>query len=369
MSDKATLFVGTYTRKEPHVDGKGKGIYTIELDITTGALCHREVTEVGINPSFLCGTKNGSIIYAVNECNEPSQDGSGETGYIVALKVEEQIKLKELNRFESKGTFPCHVSLHDSEEFLVASNYGGGNITLYPVNHDGSLNEPTHVKQYDGGCGVNPERQEASHLHSAFWANGTDFLYANDLGDDKIYQLTLDKASKKLIINPVAGSSVSRPAGSGPRHLTFHPSLKHVYVLDELSNTIGVHSYDRISGKLSPEPLQNVPTIPDDFKEFSLGADIHVTPCGKYLYASNRGHNSLACYRISENDGKLAFIAHESSRGKFPRSFLLHRGLLIVANQDSSDIFTFHIDTATGKLTFTGKSIECPSPVSLFIAA
>jgi|UniRef100_K3WIQ9 6-phosphogluconolactonase (cycloisomerase 2 family) len=364
MSDTVTLFVGTYSRKEGHVDGQGKGVYAFQFDLLTGALAPLGLQhEVGINPTYLAGTKD--TLYAIQECDEPlASDASSLTGYVSALRIDNG-KLTLLNRLETRGTFPCHVSVNADQDFVAVSNYGGGSVALYPINADGSLAELSDLHQFEGASLAVPDRQEAPHLHSSSWAPNGNYLFGADLGNDRVAQFVVDKATKKLVPNP-NGAFAVRPTGSGPRHLAIHAPLNVAYVADELSNTVGVHKYDAATGTLSSEAIQNISTLPSDYTGAGSCADIHIA--GDFVYVSTRFHDHLAIYRInSEDDGKLSLVGFESTRGKVPRNFLVFRNFLLVANQDTDNIEVFHIDTVNGKLVFTGTSAACPTPVSLFI--
>lgn len=367
MDEFVTLFVGTYSRKESFVDGKGKGVYAFRFNLLTGELAPLGLqAEVGINPSYICGTKKA--LYAVSECNEPlKSDPSKVTGYVTALAIGENGTLTQLNQHETHGSFPCYLSVNPDNDFLSVANYGGGSVILFPINEDGSLAEASDFHEFHSASMVIPERQEASHLHSTTWGPRSNFLFGADLGNDRVEQLELNKETKKLVANSTAAFA-TRPGGSGPRHLAIHPSLKFVYVLDELSNTIGVHSYDEKAGMLSTTAIQNISTLPLDSTGTSLSADIHISSSGAFVYASNRGHDSIAIYRIDQADGgKLELIGFESTRGKSPRNFLIYRDFLLVANQDTDNIELFHVDAVNGKLAYTGISASCPTPVSLFI--
>lgn len=366
MTDAVTLFVGTYTRVEGHVpEGRGKGIYAFSLNPATGELASLgEAQAAGINPSFITGTK--TALYAANECNEPSASGDGsETGFVRSFAIGEGGKLTETSRQESKGTYPCHVALNGAKDFLTATNYGGGNVALYPVNADGSLGALADSHFFPGSSGVVPDRQEAAHVHSSIWVD--DALLAADLGNDTVPQFRLDRNAKKLVPNSVAAVTVRAP-GSGPRHFAVHPSRKFVYVLGELGNSIGVHGFDESTGALAAKATQEIGTLPEDFTAWSLVADIHVSTDGKFVYASNRGHDTIAIFRITnEETGELELIERVPTRGKTPRNFLVFRDLVLVANQDSHSIQVFRVDAATGKWTFTGHEVEVASPSSLFI--
>lgn len=368
MTDTVTLFVGTYSRKESFVNGQGKGVYAFRFNLLTGELAPLGLqATVGINPSYICGTKKA--LYAVSECDEPlTSDPTKTTGFVTALAIGENGALTQLTQHETRGSFPCYLSVNSDSDFLAVANYGGGSVALFPINGDGSLAEASDFHEFSGASMVNPDRQEASHLHSTTWGPRSNFLFGADLGNDRVAQLELNKETKKLVTNSTAAFS-TRPGGSGPRHLAIHPSLKFAYVLDELSNTIGVHSYDEKTGTLSTTAIQNISTVPLDFTGTSLSADIHISSSGAFVYASSRGHDSIAIYRIDQADGgKLELVGFESTRGKSPRNFLIYRDFLLVANQDTDTIELFHVDGVNGKLAFTGISAACPTPVSLFIA-
>ncbi|DAZ97125.1 TPA: hypothetical protein N0F65_010448, partial [Lagenidium giganteum] len=377
LNDTALVLVGTYSRKEPFVDGQGKGVYVYQLNKRDGSLELRCVKDnVGINPSFVCGPRTSPAawkqrsVYAVNECDEPltgAASADQQTGYVVAFSLAADGTLQELNRQETRGTFPCHVSVDPAQHVAVVSNYGGGSVIAFPLNDDGSLAPAADHVQYDGASRANPERQEAAHVHSTTWAPGSPFVFAADLGNDRVAQLKWDATTKRLVKNATSPFAV-RPAGAGPRHMAFHPTHAVAYVLDELSNTIGVHPYDATTGTMAPS-VQDMSTLPGDFKDFSLSADIHVSTCGQFLYSSNRGHDSIACFRIHASPdnkrGQLELLGWESSRGKVPRGFRVVGDLVIVANQDTHNIEVFRVDPSTGVLKYTGQSTKCPSPVSL----
>ncbi|KAJ0399277.1 hypothetical protein P43SY_001861 [Pythium insidiosum] len=392
---KAVLYVGTYTQRLDHVDGKGQGVHAFEMDVATGALTPLSVLPVeqcGVNPSYVCCSATAfsnthKTLYAVNETDAQSASSpSTTTGYVRAFAIEGRGVLRPLSTHETTGAWPCHVSIWDRAgphgAFVAVSNYGGGSVALYPIDsQDGSLRPACDVHAFAGASHVVPDRQEAAHVHSATWLHqpGTASLLVADLGNDRVAQLTLDADSKKL--RPLSATPfLTRPPGSGPRHLTIHPTLRMVYVLDELSSTIGVHPIvDDVDqgGSVAPVAIQRISTLPSGFKDFNLGADIHLSTCGRYLYASNRGHDSIACFRVhtmpATTDphphprGWLELLGHTSTRGAFPRGFLIYRDWLLVANQNSDTIEVFQIDGDSGALRHSGHNVACPTPVSLCI--
>uniref|UniRef100_K3WX42 6-phosphogluconolactonase n=1 Tax=Globisporangium ultimum (strain ATCC 200006 / CBS 805.95 / DAOM BR144) TaxID=431595 RepID=K3WX42_GLOUD len=369
--ENVVLYVGAYTRIEPHVNGSAKGLSTFSFNPKDGSLTYLNVTDVGVNPTFVLGkTINDGkkqIIYVNNESNDNSTSSpSGTTGYVVALEVTGPGQLKVLGRRETMGANPVHVSLSPNEDVLAASVYGGGAVVLYPVNEDGSLAPASDAHYYPGpGSLVNPARQDSSHMHSTTWVPGSDVVFAPDLGTDRIVQYKFDEVNQKF--DNTTFPIVKRAPGSGPRHMDIHPSGKIAYVVDEFGNHVGVYILNK-DKSLPATAIQNISALPADFTGSSDSADIHVTKDGQFVYTSNRGHNSISIFKVkSQEDGTLELIGHESSRGAFPRSLLLYKGFLLVSNQNSDNIEVFRRN-ADGTLTHTGHSAKSSSPVGLYIA-
>jgi 6-phosphogluconolactonase len=272
--------------------------------------------------------------------------------------------LRKLNERHSPGV-PCHVSVHPSGRFVLAANYGGGNIVIYPVLAGGLLGEPTDVAQH-AGKGADPKRQGEPHAHCIMPDAAGRFAFAPDLGIDKVMIYRVDAKNGKLVQNGFAATK----AGAGPRHFDFHPSGKFAYVINELDSTLTAFAYDKAKGALTES--QTVSTLPPDFSGTNSCADVHVHPSGRFVYGSNRGHDSVVAFAIDQSTGKLNLIAHESTRGKWPRNFAVDPAgaFLLVANQHTDNVVAFRIDQQTGKLTATGQTTEIPSPVCLkFISA
>ncbi|GMF36852.1 unnamed protein product [Phytophthora lilii] len=357
-----TLYVGTYTLKEGHVDGHAKGIHAYAFDEATGALRLLAVTEgAGVNPSYVFGSRD--TLYAVNESNEPSQLRPGEeTGFVSAYRMEADGRLTQLSRHETGGAYTCHVALSPAGDFVSVANYGGGSLSLYPVNADGSLAPASDHHRFAGASLVIPDRQEASHIHSTAWTPSG--LLAADLGNDRVVQYKLDAATKKLMDEEF----IARPPGSGPRHFALSPELGVGYVIDELDNSIGVYPLDAATGKLGAEALQNISTLPEGYSgPAALASDIHISSNNKFVYAATRFYHSIACYKILP-DTRLELVEIIPTRGDTPRDILVYKDFLLALNQDTSSLDVFRADADTGKLTYTGHSIDCPSPSSMFIA-
>lgn len=348
------IYVGTYTA------GKSEGIYLYRLDLSSGELKHVATTRGVVNPSFLALAPSRRYLYAVNEV----EDFAGKKGGAVsAFAVDQRTgELTLLNQQPSQGGAPCYIDVDRTGRFVLVANYTGGNVAVLPVRSDGSLGEATDVKQ-DMGSSINAKRQEGPHAHCIVLDPANRFAYTCDLGTDKVMIFRFDKRRGKLI--PNERSWVSVKPGAGPRHLAFLPGGEYVYVINELDATVTAFACDRAHGSL--KEVQTVATLPTDFSGANTGADIHVSPGGRFLYCSNRGHDSIAAFKINQRNGRLSFITHESTGGKTPRNFAIDPtgAFLLVANQNSDNIVTFRRDRKTGRLSATGHVAEVPSPVCL----
>lgn len=361
------LFAGTFTRDEGWVNGTGKGIYTYKLDTNDGSLTPWAVTPVGINPIYVQSTMKKfntgeRVIYAVNSVNdEIPKNSSNFTGYVSALTLNNDGTLELLNTLKTKGGSPTHISLSPQEDFVVVSNYGGS-LTMFPVNEDGSLGNDTYNQVFPKGAKV-VAQQDTGHIHSTTWLPNSEHFVAANLGSDELLQYELVKEKQTV----TSLETVKRPPGSGPRHMALHPDGHIAYVVDEISNTVGVYQIDKEHAVLSTKALQGITTLPSNFTNTSTSADIHLSSNGHFLYTSNRGHDSIAIFKIKA-DGTLASLGWESSRGKAPRGFVIYGKWLIVANQDSNNMHVFEVDSETGLLSFTGNSYDIGTAVCLHIA-
>jgi 6-phosphogluconolactonase len=347
------VYVGTYTT------GKSEGIYLYRLNLSSGDLKQVAITSGVVNPSFLGLALDRKYLYAVNEVQE---FGGQKSGAVSAFAVDQKTgALRLLNQRPSLGADPCYVDVDARGKFVLIANYTGGNVTVFPVRSDGSLGEPTDMKQ-GRGSSINRERQEGPHAHCIVLDPGNRFAYSCDLGADKIMIFRFDARNGKLL--PAETPWVQVKPGTGPRHLTFHPSGRYVFVLNELPSTVTVFARDPEKGSL--KELQTLTTLPQDFTGPNTGADIHVSPDGRFLYGSNRGHDSIAIFAINPRGG-LTPVGHESTRGRTPRNFAIDPSgaFLLVANQKSDKIVVFRIDQKTGRLSSTGQIAEVPSPVCL----
>jgi len=356
-SKEMLVYIGTYTSGK----SKSEGIYIYKLNLASGALESYKTVKNVVEPSFLAIDKSKKYLYAVNETVE--YEGK-QSGAVSAFAINQKTgDLEFLNKQPSLGGAPCHVSVSDNGKFVLVANYVGGNVAVFPVGKDGKLGASIDLEQHSGS-GANKERQEAAHAHSIMLDENNRFVFANDLGIDKVMIYEFDKQSGKLKPNS-AQPFYQTKAGAGPRHFKFHPNEKFAFVINELDMTISSLAYNAKQGML--KEIQIVPTLPADFSGANTCADIHVAPNGKFLYGSNRGHDSIVSYRIDEKTGKLEYVEHTSTGGKTPRNFAIDPDgqFLLAANQNSDSIVVFRIDEKSGKLEPTGKTAQVPSPVCL----
>ena len=353
-SGELLVYVGTYT------SGKSEGIYLYSLNLASGELKHIATTKGVKDPSYLALAPSRRYLYAVNEVEEFAGKKSGAVSAFVVDQRTGDLRL--LNQQPSLGGAPCYVVVDRTGSFVLVANYVGGNVAVLPVRNDGSLGEATDLKQ-DQGSSINAERQEGPHAHCIVLDPAYRFAYTCDLGTDKIMIFRFDMRRGKLIPNEIPWVQVK--PGAGPRHLTFHPGGKYAYVINELHATVTAFAHDLAEGHL--KEVQTIPTLPMSFKDANTSADIHVSPDGKFLYCSNRGHDSIAAFQINRRNGMLTFIARESTAGRTPRNFAIDPtgAFLLVANQNSDNIVTFRRDRKTGRLSATGHVAEVPSPVCL----
>ena len=342
------VYVGTYTN-----NAKSKGIYQVRLDLATGALGEPELAGEVANPSFLAIHPTCKFVYAVSEAG-------GKDATVSAFAVAPETgKLTFLNKQSTRGSGPCYVAVDREGKAALAANYGSGSICAMPIGAGGELAESTAFIQHTGS-GPNAARQKGPHAHCIDLDPANRFALVCDLGLDKVFVYRLDAAKATLTPNDPPSASVA--PGAGPRHVAFHPSGKFVYVINEMAGTVTAFTYDAQRGAMSE--FQTVPTLPADFNGRSSTAEIAVHPSGKFLYGSNRGHDSIAIFAVAE-DGKLKVLGHQSTLGKTPRCFGNDPtgAWLVAANQGSDNIVVFRIDAETGSLKPAGAPAMVGSPV------
>jgi len=345
------LFAGTYT------SGKSKGIYVFQFNSNNGEVAYVSNTDSCTNPSFLSVSPNGKYLYAVNET------GREQPGHVSAFEFDKaRGELSFLSQQLTGGDDPCFVTTDPSGKWVVVGNYSGGSLSAFPVNGDGSLEPYAQLIQHKGSS-ANKQRQEKAHVHAAFFTPDYQYILAPDLGMDKVmvYQFT---PTNKKPLQPAAVPFAASVPGSGPRHFAFHPNKKFAYLIEEMSGTVKTFAYAK--GVL--KPLQVIATHPDTFKGQPGSADIHVSPDGKFLYASNRGEeNNLAIFSIDQVTGKLTTVGYQAINGIQPRNFIIDPTgkYLLVANQKTNNIVVFKRDMVKGLLQPTLQQIDVPSPVCL----
>jgi 6-phosphogluconolactonase len=354
------VYVGTYTLKMGHVSGKAEGIYVYRMNPRTGTLkLSNQMTGV-VNPSYLTIHPNHHFLYAVNELDHfAGQPGGG----VSAFRIDAHSgALSLLNQQPTFGGAPCHLVVDKTGKFLMVANYLGGNVAVYPLQDDGEIGMVCDLVQHPTDAS-DPQHKKVPHAHSVNLDPAHKYTLVADLGLDKVFIYRLYASNGKLFPHDVP--SVSLKPGAGPRHLDFHPNGRYVYVINELNSTLTAFTYDSKLGTLSE--IHTLSTLPEGFKGRSACADIHVHPSGKYVYGSNRGHNSIVAYAIDPASGALTCIGHEPTQGDIPRNFAIDPSgsFLLAANQDSDTIVTFHIDPSTGKLESTGQTAMVPSPVCI----
>lgn len=349
QENKMNLLIGTYTN-----NCESKGIYVYDFDTNNAEFSFKNVSPSVVNPSYLTVSDDNNFIYSVNE--------SGDDSKVSAFQFDSKTGVMNLiNQQDSKGADPCYI-INDDKNVIVA-NYSGGNLAVFGKNNDGSITSAKQVIQHYGK-GVNEERQEKPHVHMVHFSPDKKFVLVNDLGKDKVYSYQYDSNSNSEPLKIL--DSIAVKPGSGPRHLTFSNDGKLIYLLHELDGGLTVFNYS--NGKL--KMIQETTILAKEFKGTFSSADIHISPDGKFLYASNRGEaNTISIFKIKKS-GKLESLGQTSSLGNGPRNFVIDPSgnFLLVAHQYSNDVVFFKIDKNTGKLEDTGKRIYLCSPVCLTFA-
>jgi len=342
------VYVGTYAQ------GDEKGIYLLHFNSETGQIKLEGRACEAEGPSFLALHPSKPVLYVVGETVYPE-------GIVGAYRIDGRTGLLTLiNQQSSKGRAPCHLAVAPAGKHVVVANYSSGTVSMYPVEENGGLGAACAVVQHTG-TGANPRRQEGPHAHSVNFDAAGRFVFAADLGVDKVYVYRYDAAEGTLA--PAASPFATLAAGAGPRHLAFHPSGRNAYVANELDSTVSAFAFNAESGQL--DMIASVPTLPPDFEGESTTAEIRVHPSGRFLYASNRGHDSIAVFSLDPETGRLTPLGHAPSGGETPRNFNIDPTgrFLIAANQASNNVVVFRIDSENGSLELTGEEVAVPEPV------
>lgn len=347
------VYFGTYT------GGESKGIYVSRLKLSTGELGAPSLAGEMTNPSFLALHPTKKYLFAVGEVSEVGgKKGGGVAGFAIDLGTG---KLSLINQQSSGGAGPCHIVVDPEGKNALVANYGGGSVAALPIAADGRLSPASAFVQHTGSS-VNPRRQKEPHAHSINVDPGNRFAFAADLGLDKVLVYRFDPSKGSLEAHEPPAAAVA--PGSGPRHFAFHPSGRFAYVINEMLLTVTAFAYDAQAGKLTE--VQTVTTLPPGAKGGGLStAEVQVHPSGKFLYGSNRGHDTIAIFSIDEKTGKLTPVGHEPTQGKTPRNFGIDPtgAFLLAANQGSDSVVVFRIDPSTGKLAATGHTVKVGKPV------
>ncbi|MFW5912534.1 MAG: lactonase family protein [Candidatus Hadarchaeota archaeon] len=362
MKDDFYVYVGTYTETilfgtGEVYEGKGEGIYVFRMNPDSGNLRPHYLIDGVRNPSFLTFNSSENVLYAVNELKKFRNE---RTGTVSAIRVDSAgAEYDFINKRSTRGTDPCYVNTTEEDRYSVVANYGTGSVSVFSIEEDGALGELVEFIQHSGS-GTDPERQEGPHAHSVYFDSEERYAYVPDLGLDelRVYEFLSDGGE----LDYLGDKSFETDPGAGPRHLALHPEGKFLYLINELDSTIVALSFDESSGL---KKIQKVPATPVDFKGKNGCAEVKISPSGRYLYGSNRGHDSIVIYEIDPATGKLEYVAHESTRGRTPRHFTIDPTgrFLLVANRDSDDLIVFEIERETGELEFSGEVVKVPTPV------
>ena len=346
------VYVGTYTNKG------SEGIYLCRLDTTAGKLTALGLAAKVPDPSFLAIHPDGRHLYAASEIFNFEGKKSGAAN---AYELDPHTgSLTLLNKVSTVGVGPCYVTVDRSGRDVLVANYGSGSVAVLPVKQDGSLGEASAFIQH-AGSSVNPQRQKEPHAHSINVSPDNRFAVAADLGLDELLIYRFDPGKGLLTANDPPFTRVH--PGAGPRHFAFHPDGKFAYVINEMGSTITAFTWDAARGILTE--IQTISTLPAGFSGRNDCADVHVHPTGKFVYGSNRGHDSIAVFSVDQAKGTLTPIEYVPTQGKVPRNFGIDPtgSILIAANQNSDNLVVFRIDAETGKLSATGQSLQISRPV------
>jgi 6-phosphogluconolactonase len=349
-------YVGSFTSKERKARGDGINVYRV--DAASGGWSHVQLVPDLINPSFLTLDRRRRVLYSVH----------ADLTEVSAFAVDpESGKLSPLNRQSMGGKNPVHLAIDPSGRLLVTANYSAGTVAVLPIEAQGALGTMTDSVALPGDPGPHRVEQVSSHPHHVPFDPAGRFILVPDKGLDQIFIFRLDAAGGKLVANDPP--SVRTRAGAGPRHIAFHPTLPIAYVINELDSTVTTYGYDAARGILTPQQI--VPTVPASFTGNNTGSEIAVMPSGRFVYGSNRGHDSIVAFAVDQASGWLTPVGWEPSQGKTPRFFALDPAgnFLYAANEASDTIVTFRVEAASGKLMPTGQIVKNASPVCIVFAA
>lgn len=345
------VYIGSYST------AKGKGIRVFRFDAATGRLTSMRLATEAVNPTFVTASVDGRFLYATKEV---TRHEGRKSGSVKAFAIDRKTgKLRFLNEVASGGTIPCYVALDKTGRYAMVANYGSGSVEVIEVRKNGRLGKVTAFDQY-AGSGVNPQRQEGPHAHSINVSPDNRFALAADLGLDKLFVYRFGEKAGVLLPNHPSYATVN--PGSGPRHIAFARNGRFVYVIGEMKSNITTFAYDARRGTL--RKLQTISTLPKGYKGQSDCAEVALSPNGKFVYGSNRGHDSIAVFAADPKKGTLTPVERVPSGGKTPRHFAIDPTgrFLLVANQESDTVMVFAVDRKTGRLAATGEKAIVKSP-------
>ncbi|MFI2743129.1 lactonase family protein [Zhouia sp. PK063] len=349
------VYIGTYTKKEGHVDGKADGIYLMNKKEDGSLEMVKTVAKI-TNPSYVKISADKKNLYAVSELT----DSEAASGFIYSFKINDDFSLTQIGKLSTNGFAPCHIGIDHTDTYVFAANYADGVVTEYQRDSTGILSAIATLELNK----IHPkENTGKAHAHEVTLSANNKFAYINDLGNDKVWIYDFDEKTGKLTANKQPYIAVAK--GAGPRHFAFTPNQKYAYVINELNSTINVFSYHQETGELTN--IQTISTLPSDYDGKSYCAEIEVHPNGHYLYASNRGHNSITAFKIDEETGQLSVINFQSTEGDYPRHFIINKqgDKIYAANQNTSNITVLDINTENGSLSSAHQNVAVNTPVCI----
>ncbi len=335
-------------------------IYVSRFDPKTGSLSKPRAAAELTRPNFLEIHPNETRMYV---CSREPLEGRDARGIVVSYAIDQATgHLTRLNSLDTGAPGPAHVTVDKTGRMVVVANYSGGSVASFKLHPDGRLERRASYIQHEGSS-VNEQRQSEPHAHSVNFSNDNRVVVAADLGTDQVLVYRADPASGKIVANDPPFARVA--PGSGPRHFAFHPDGRNAYVINELLSTVTAFAYDAATSAL--REIQTISTLPDDYSDRSTTAEVLVHPSGKFLYGSNRGHDSIAVFRIDASSGKLTPVEREPTQGKTPRNFRIDPSgrFLLAANQASDSVVVFKIDAQSGALEPTGGTVRLPNPMCI----
>lgn len=347
-ADEARFYLGASEDGETSIS-----VWVVDLE--TGEVSPKGVGQPIINPSYMCVNSDGNFLYSVSERNNFQERNDGSLSSFRIDKRDGSLAL--LNTVSSRGAGPAHVSLDRTGRFLLSANYSAGSVAVHPILENGSLGSATASVQHSGSS-VDERRQGAPHPHSIVTGPKNKHAYVPDLGLDRVKVYRFDEKDGSL--SSIPEKDVVTPPGSGPRHITFHPEGKFAYVTLELTSQLAAYAYD--DGSLREIGIYDM--LPPAFDDSSTSAEVRVSSGGRFVYASNRGHDSIAVFRIDTDSGALTSVQHASTLGKTPRNFALDPSgrILVLQNQSTENLVTFHVDKESGMLSPTGRQVSIGKP-------